>query len=357
MTGAGEWLDLVLQPPAETGFLSCRLIPGRALMLLQAQIRLGDGRILPLLFPPDASEAAAALSGGPQDFMGNASFAFGAALLAPYANRIRGTHDAADRSIETLILGHRVRLPANGGGKAPGTEQYAIHGLILARPVTDLQVQHGPGFVQASGVIRAGDYDVGWPSSTEIDITWRLEATALSLSAAARNVGEAKTPIGFGWHPYFALPSGARRQARLRLPARSRLAVNNYDEVLPTGEILPVANTPFDFRAPDGVALGDLYLDDCFVDLGRGLAGEVACEVTDPAAGYGLRISTPSAAVSAVQAFAPPDRPFVVIEPQFNWANPYGREWAAAPDSGAGMVLLGPGASVSYEVKVEPLLA
>jgi hypothetical protein len=66
--------------------------------------------------------------------------------------------------------------------------------------------------------------------------------------------------------------------------------MNNHDEMLPTGELVPVAGTPFDFLVPGGRPLDDLYLDDCFVDLARSAAGHVVAEIVDPAAAYGLRI-------------------------------------------------------------------
>ena len=36
------------------------------------------------------------------------------------------------------------------------------------------------------------------------------------------------------------------------LPASQRLVVNNYEEVLPTGDMLPVVGTPYDFSTPGG---------------------------------------------------------------------------------------------------------
>ncbi len=41
----------------------------------------------------------------------------------------------------------------------------------------------------------------------------------------------------------------------------------------------------------------------------------------------------------------------MVIEPQFNLADPYGTEWAGRD---TGMTLLPPGAAATYEVRVEP---
>lgn len=52
-----------------------------------------------------------------------------------------------------------------------------------------------------------------------------------------------------------------------------------------------------------------------------------------------------------MQTFAPPDKPFVVLEPQFNWADPFGALWREP--RGKGMVTLAPGESVAYRVRLE----
>ena len=134
----------------------------------------------------------------------------------------------------------------------------------------------------------------------------------------------------------------------MRIPAHSRVVVNNYDEVLPTGEVLPVAGTRFDFRAVGGAPL--LHdLDDCFVEIDKTSSGATVCEVIDPAAQYGLTISGASPQISAIQTFAD-NRPLIVIEPQFNWADPYGSEWSGRD---TGMVLLKPSETVDYSVVLE----
>jgi galactose mutarotase-like enzyme len=173
----------------------------------------------------------------------------------------------------------------------------------------------------------------------------------LSVRVRTTNAGSECLPIGLGWHPYFALPSKRREQARLHLPATSRLPANNYDEVLPTGEIVPVAGTRYDFTPPGGVALKDLYLDDCFVGLEKTERGETVCEIVDPAERYGLRLTSDSPEITAIQTFAPPDKAFVVVEPQFSWADPYGSEWG--PGVNTGMVTLNPGSSVEYRARLE----
>jgi galactose mutarotase-like enzyme len=333
-------------PAAGPAFLEAEVLPGRGMMLLQAKLRLPSGDVVDAMHAPPAAEAARELAGGPDDFAGNRSFAFGGAILAPYANRIRGRALEGAREIETSVAGEAVRLPRNWGGKAAGAEQYAMHGLILAARVAFEQ----PAPDRATGALAAGDFGGPWPGDLRLNFEWRLQAGALVLRVAAENKGRVPAPVGLGWHPYFALPSRDRRQARLRLPAAARVEVNNYDEVLPTGRLLPVAGTPYDFRA--GAPLGDLYLDDCFTDLERA-DGDAVLEITDPAARLGLRVTSPSPHVKAFQVYAPPDQGFVVPEPQFNLADPFGGEWLAGQDTG--MVLLAPGAAVAYEARVTPI--
>jgi galactose mutarotase-like enzyme len=332
-------------PAEEPAFLEAEILPGRGMMLLQAKLRLPSGEVVDAIHAPSAAQAARELDGGPEDFAGNRSFAFGGAILAPFANRIRGRALAGAREIESSVAGKLVRLPRNWGGKAAGAEQYAMHGLILDARVAFAQ----PAPERATGALAAGDFGGRWPGDLRLDFEWRLEAGALVLRVEAENQGGVAVPVGLGWHPYFALPSRDRRQARLRLPAAARVEVNNYDEVLPTGRLLPISGTPYDFRG--GAPLGDLYLDDCFTDLERE-DGSAVLEIADPATRLGLRVTSPSPQVKAFQVYAPPDQGFVVPEPQFNLADPFGDEWPGGQDTG--MALVAPGASVAYEARVTP---
>ena len=334
-------------PADGPAFTSAEVLPGRGFMLLQAMLRLPSGEAVEALHAPPAVDAAHELDGGPEDFCGNHSFAFGGAILAPYANRITGRSLTSAREIETRIAGHDVRLPRNWGGRAAGAAQYAMHGLILDAQVAFQQ----PAPDRVEGQLAAGDFGGRWPSRSEIAFEYRLAAGALELTVRVRNVGDEPLPMGLGWHPYFALPSRRRDQARLRLSAAARAEVGNYDEVLPTGRLLPTVGTSYDFADPEGRPLGGSYLDDCFTDLAR-KNGRVVAELLDPAAGLGLRITSPTPEVKAVQVYAPPDKAFVVVEPQFNLADPFSDVWPAGVDTG--MARLSPGAVVTYHVHVEP---
>ncbi len=226
-----------------------------------------------------------------------------------------------------------------------------MHGLILDKAFDRLSLREEGAAAVLQGEYDAGDFGGQWLSRSVIAIEAGMSQQALSLTVQALNTGAQTLPTGIGWHPYFAFPSRRRGQARVRIPARARLEVDNYDEVIPTGHILPVTGTPYDLRE-GGPPLGDRYFDDCFVDLERGPAGELVCEIEDPAAGHGLRISTSTPEVKGLQLYAPPDKPYVALEPQFNWPDPFGERWATNPDTG--MALVQPGERVCYRVVVEP---
>jgi galactose mutarotase-like enzyme len=68
----------------------------------------------------------------------------------------------------------------------------------------------------------------------------------------------------------------------------------------------------------------------------------------------GWRISSSTPQVRAVQVYAPLDKAFAAIEPQFNLADPYGEIWPRDVDTG--MAQLTPGESLDYQVRVQPFV-
>jgi galactose mutarotase-like enzyme len=155
--------------------------------------------------------------------------------------------------------------------------------------------------------------------------------------------------MAIAWHPYFNLPSGDRTQARLHVPASMRAEVDNYDNVFPTGKLLPVEGTRFDLRAPGGKALGNDFFDDNFSHIAW-KDGAATVEVIDPAAHYGVKIEGLSPIVKAIQVYAPVNKEFVAIEHQNNFGDPFGKEWGSTD---TGMVTLKPDQSTKWHVRVQ----
>jgi aldose 1-epimerase len=330
-------------------FLSAQILPARGMNIFQIKAWLpGTGQIN-VLDSPSLRQASKALNCGPREISGSTSFTFGGAMLLPFANRIRGCPSADGKRILSEIAGKSVALPANWSGKELAAEKHAIHGLMLNSQFEEIEISENADESVATGTLEAGNFGGHWLSSTLATVKVILRNKSMELKLGAKNVGEKILPMGIGWHPYFAIPSRKRAQARLRIPARRRLTVNNYDDVFPDGEIVPVAGTPYDF-AVSSAPLRDQFLDDSFTELQPERDGSIVCELLDPSVKYGLRLTVLTNNVHVIHVYAVPERSCVALEPQFNYPNPYGEEWG---DLDTGMVSLAPGESVSYRVRLE----
>ena len=333
---------------AKPEFLTATVLPGRGMNLFQITANIPGKGEVQVFASPSLEEAATKLNGGEADQNGNASFSFGGAFLVPYPNRIIGKLSADGATVTTEWHGKTLTLPANWSGKKPGAPKHAIHGLINATKVENVQTQNTADGQTVTGVIHVGNFGGHWPSQTDLNFSIALSGDAVEATITAKNVGNEDEPISIGWHPYFNIPSGDRTQARLHVPADKYAQVNNYDDVFPTGKLLPVKNTEYDFNEPEGVPLGQMFLDDNFSDLKR-TDGAIVVNLTDPAAKYGIHVEGESPEMKTVQVYAPPDKSFVAIEQQFNFADPFGKEWHGMD---TGMVTLKPGQSVTWKCKL-----
>ncbi len=349
----GEPVVTLQRPPVtdkdKPQFLQATILPGRGMAVLQIKAFLpGKGEIDVLNAPP-LPEAQKLLNTG-DDEWGNQVFKIGGAILLPFANRIRGTVSPDGKTITATVAGKAVTLPANWGGKNPGAERHAIHGLMRRSKFTHIISRNRPQDSAIIANLHAGNFEGHWLSDTDVDVETTLSHDAFDMSVTAKNVGNGVLPMGIGWHPYFLLPSGDRQQVRLHLPSEMRAIMNNYDDSFTTGRRVSVKGTPYDFSAPGGVALGSQYLDDNYSNLAYSPSKTTVSEIIDPAAKYGLRLITISPHITCIQVYAPVNKNFVAIEPQFNLPDPYNKNWGNVD---TGMVLLQPGQSVTWHVRLE----
>jgi aldose 1-epimerase len=331
-------------------FLSVTVLPGRGMNVFQITADVPGKGEIPMLASPTLEDAAAKMNGGPDDQNGDASFSFGGAFLVPYPNRIIGKRSADGSTVTTSWHGKTITLPANWHNSAdPTRDKHAMHGLILAAQTQDVQSQTTPDGQTLTGTIHAADFGGHWLSKTDLMFTIMLSGNAVDAMIVAKNVGTEDEPMAIGWHPYFAIPSGDRKQALLHVPGEQLAQVNNYDDVFPTGKLVPVKGTKWDFLAPQGKALDDIFLDDNWSRLQR-TDGAVDVTFADPASNYGVRIVGLSPEIRTVQVYAPPTKPFAAIEQQFNFGDPFGKEWHGM---NTGMVTLAPGKSVEWHARLE----
>lgn len=332
--------------PSRPEFTSITLAPGRGMELLQIIANFPGKGNVDVLASPSLAQAKEMLD-VKDDAHGDLGYRLGSAFLVPYPNRIRGTLSADGKTLTTEWHGHTITLPANNIGQKPGAERHAMHGLILKAKTDDVRVKDIPGGQQVTGVIHAGDFGGHWLSSTDLDFTITLTAEAVDASIVAKNSGNQDEPIAIGWHPYFNLPSGDRTQARLHVPASMLAQVDNYDNVFPTGKLVPVSGQ-YDLRAPAGKALAQNFYDDNWSHLDW-TNGSVTVKVIDPAAHYAVDIEGLSPEIKTIQAYAPPAAKFIAVEDQFNFADPFGKEWGSMD---TGMVTLKPGQSTRWHVRL-----
>ena len=328
-------------------FTSVTVLPGRGMEVLQITANFPGKGSVDVLASPDLAGAKKMLDVD-DDANGDLGYRLGAAFLVPYPNRIRVKLSADGKTLTTEWEGHSITLPANNIGSLPTAERHAMHGLILKAKTDNVAVQKVPGGEEVSGVIHAGDFGGHWLSKTQLVVTIRLTAEAVDATIEARNVGAEDEPIAIAWHPYFNLPSGDRTQVRVRIPASTIAEVDGYDNVFPTGKILPVAGTRFDLRGVGGTPLGTNFFDDNWNHIDW-VNHAATVQVIDPAAHYGVEIVGLSPEIKAIQMFAPPTKQFVAIEHQYNFGDPFGKEWGSTD---TGMVTLKPGQSTKWHVRL-----
>jgi aldose 1-epimerase len=243
-------------------------------------VTCGDGeRRNVVLGHPDVEERLA--SG---DYIGG--------TIGRYANRIAGGRFALD--------GTTFQLPTNDG-------RNSLHGggrgfdKVAWRVVS---VDSGP---QARVVLahRSAAGESGYPGALDVTVTYALDGQG-SLAITFDATTDRATIVNLTNHAIFNLagegaPGGALDQL-LTIPARAFTPVSA--DLIPTGELRPVAGTPFDFRAPRRLAqdirngrdeqlrFGRGYDHNFALDKGVTAAPELAARLEDPISGRVLDVLT-----------------------------------------------------------------
>lgn len=146
---------------------------------------------------------------------------------------------------------------------------------------------------------QSADGDGGMPGNLVVTVTYSLDEEGnLSLKYAARS--DKDTPLNLTNHTYFNLSGkGSIEKCRLQLRCPYRLEVN--DKLIPTGTVLPVVGTPFDFTEEKAIgkdinAVGIGY-DHCYI-IDRTKDGLAQFgSVYDPESGIEMKMKTTLPAV------------------------------------------------------------
>lgn len=213
---------------------------------------------------------------GPEDYMG--------AIVGRCANRIAGGH---------FTLNNRdYYLPKNNGDNT-------LHGGLRGLHARAWEVKKAaPDSLTL--YYSSPDGEEGFPGRLDIEVTYRLEATQLTISYRA--VPDAATPVNLSNHTYWNLSgegSATIEDHQLMIAALHYTPVDA--SLIPTGEIAPVGGTPFYFReghaisagigdAHDQLLYGKGYDHNWVLDSKR--ADGPAVQVSSPLTGITLQVFT-----------------------------------------------------------------
>ncbi len=116
----------------------------------------------------------------------------------------------------------------------------------------------------------------GYPFALNVRVAYSLGESGLTVSFGIENTGKTPAPVAAGFHPYFTVGSALINADTLRLPFDGYL---EYKDLVPTGRVLSVSGTPFDFRQPHPVE--GAVLNTCFLQPQRDPDGYLRVRLSD----------------------------------------------------------------------------
>ena len=279
---------------------------------LQAEILSLGGTLRSLTLPVKGRRVQLALGFDKLDgYLADTSYI--GQLVGRYGNRIAGAAFTLDGQ-EFKLTANNPPNTLHGGEVGFGKYLWTVLGFGGGKT----------SFVKLGHHSPAGTN--GFPGN--LDVTALITVFENTLTLQYEATTDAPTPISFTWHPYFTLAGDPRMAIddwRMTLAASHYLPIN--ESRVPTGEIAPVAGTPFDFRKPKAlrvppssshpqIALTQGW-DHCWV---VDKAAPVAAEVYAPQTGVRMQVRTNLPGIQVYGAYhfksVYPDWHAVCLEPE-----------------------------------------
>lgn len=203
--------------------------------------------------------------GTPEEYAANPRYL--GAIVGRYANRIAHARFSLD--------GHTYQLAANNG-------RNHLHGGVTGFDKRVWRAALGTNLLELR--YRSPDGEEGYPGNLDVRVTYTLtERNELIVEYFATT--DKPTPVNLTQHSYFNLAGDLdARGHQLQIDAEAMTPVDA--QLIPTGAIVPVAGTDFDFRKPMtiGARRAGQY-DHNFVLRGR-------ARVVEPKSGRTLDVQT-----------------------------------------------------------------
>ncbi|MDR0534835.1 MAG: galactose mutarotase [Puniceicoccales bacterium] len=252
------------------------------------------GATLVSIEAPDRNGAVADVVLGydtPAGYAAGSSY-FGA-VVGRVANRVANARFSLDGTTHTLDANNTPGgIPCSLHGGNDGFDRRLWSATVLPGDHPALLLR-----------LTSPDGDGGYPGKLDVSVTYILLSENI-LRVDYTAVTDRPTPVNLSQHTYWNLSgegSGTILNHRLRLAASHYTPVNAG--LIPTGKIVPVANTPFDFTQSRDIG-ERIHADDTQLAYGGGYdhnwvldgppEGDIrfAAEVWDPASGRVLTLFT-----------------------------------------------------------------
>lgn len=190
----------------------------------------------------------------------------------------------------------------------------AIHGFVRSLPwrVQEAHSDKVTFEIRLDADTYAGR---GYPFSLAVWVTYNLDSSGLTCTFTVKNVGQQAAPVGVGFHPYFTVGTPLIDEAEVQIPGTAYLEFN--ERLVPTGAILGVAGTPWDYRRFREI--GRQLFNHCYIQLERDAQGMAIASLRHAARDRTIDITMDHAFSAVVvytgDAIADAPRAALAIEP------------------------------------------
>ncbi len=249
------------------------------------------GAILVSMKVPDRAGALADVNLGFDDLDGYlGSHPYFGAIIGRYANRIAKARFTID-GVEYRLAANNNDNTLHGGVRGFDKVVWEAEAIELADGI-GLRLNH-----------LSKDGEEGFPGNLAVTVVYML-TNANELRIDYEATSDKKTPVNLTNHAYWNLRGegdGDILGHVLELEADRITEVDSPVNLIPTGKVLPVAGTPFDFTAPhaigERIAQVEGGYDHNFVLTSGGGKLALAARVEEPESGRVLEIWTDQPAI------------------------------------------------------------
>ncbi len=214
---------------------------------------------------------------------------YASSILFPFANRV----DSGKYNFDNQEFQLDINVKA---------ENNAMHGLVYNKVFKILNIETNKN--EASITLEYVEFNksIGFPYNYSIQLKYIFNQNNLSLQVLVKNTDSKNFPFTLGWHPYFV--SDHLFDSTLNFNSTKKLIIGERNITTGIEDILPVK----DFK------IQDKKLDDCWI-----LESNNALFKTP---NYNLTI-TSSAKNNFLQAYTPPKKNTIAIEPTTGVSNSF----------------------------------